>query len=357
MYEMSPRERAIATLSFKKPDRIPRDAGFTPHVMEEFRRHTGADDPAEHYGFVHRNVAPAPTKVEYSFSRYYPQYPDGLPAGTSVSEWGEANVPGDFYHFTTYLAPLASVNTLEELKAFPWPDVKADYRYADLANSVKSLREAGYFVIGSLGHTGWEKACYMRGIDNISCDLIDNREYAEYLLDLFCDAHSFMARRYAEAGVDMVWLSEDMGMQDRLFMSPEMYRKWVKPRTKKVIDAAREVSPDVFIAQHHCGKVDALIPDFIEIGTNALNPIQPECMDPLDIKRRFGDVLTLWGTVGAQSVFPFGTADQVRQTVRDNIRNLGYNGGFWIAPSQILEPEVPWENIAAFFEAVEEYGG
>ena len=197
----------------------------------------------------------------------------------------------------------------------------------------------------------------MRGIDNISCDLMDNQDYAEYLLDLFCDVHCFMARRYAEAGVDMVWLSEDMGMQDRLFMSPEMYRRWVKPRTKKVIDAAREVNPNIFIAQHHCGKVDELIPDFIEIGTNALNPIQPECMDPLDIKRRYGDVLTLWGTVGAQSVLPFGTPDEVRQTVRDNIRNLGYNGGFWIAPSQILEPEVPWENIEAFFEAVEEFGG
>ncbi|MDO8587676.1 MAG: uroporphyrinogen decarboxylase family protein, partial [Armatimonadota bacterium] len=119
---------------------------------------------------------------------------------------------------------------------------------------------------------------------------------------------------------------------------------------------AREVNPDVFVAQHHCGKVDELIPDFIEIGTNALNPIQPECMDVLDLKRRFGDVLTLWGTVGAQSVFPFGTADQIRQTVRDNIRNLGYNGGLWIAPSQILEPEAPWGNIEAFFDAVEEFG-
>ena len=357
MYEMSPRERAIATLRFRKPDRIPKDAGFTPHIMEQFKRHTGADDPAAYYGFEHRNVGLAPTKVNYDFSRYYPQYPEGLPAGTQVSEWGEANVPGDFYHFTTYLAPLASVNTVEDLKAYPWPDVKADYRYAHLEERVKTLRQDGYFVLGSAGHTGWEKACYMRGIDNISCDLIDNQDFAEYLLDLFCDAHCSMARRYAEAGVDMLWLSEDMGMQDRLFMSPEMYRRWVKPRTKKVIDAAREVNPDIFIAQHHCGKVDGLIPDFIEIGTNTLNPIQPECMDPVDIKRRYGDVLTMWGTVGAQSVFPFGTPDQVRQTVRDNIRNLGYNGGLWIAPSQIIGPEAPWENVAAFFEAVEEYGG
>jgi len=354
MYEMSPRERVIATLEFRKPDRIPKNAGFTPHIMEQFKLHTGADDPADYYGYEERYVGLQPTKVEYDFSRYLPE---GLPSDTQVSEWGEANVPGDFYHFTTYLAPLASVNTVEELKAFPWPDVKADYRYEGIEDKVKSLREAGYFVIGHVGHSGWEKACYMRGIDNISCDLMNNQEFAEYLLDLFCDAHCFIARRYAEAGVDMVMLSEDMGMQDRLFMSPEMYRRWVKPRTKRVIDAARKVDPDVFIGQHHCGKVDALIPDFIEIGTNALNPIQPECMDVLDIKRRFGDALTMWGTVGAQSVIPFGTPDDVRRTVRDNIRNLGYNGGLWIAPSQIVPPETPWENIEAFFDAVEEFGG
>ena len=357
MHEMSPRERAIATLSFRGCDRVPKDAGFTPRIMEEFKRRTGADDPAEYYGYEHRPLGLAPTKIQCDFSRYYPQYPEGLPAGTQVSEWGEVNVPGDFYHFTTHLGPLQSVNTVQELKEFPWPDVKADYRYAHLPDKVKSLHESGYFVLGCTGHTGWEKACYMRGIDNISCDLIDNQEYAEYLLDLFCDFHSFMARRFAEAGVDMLWLSEDMGMQDRLFMSPEMYRRWIKPRTKKVIDAARQVNPGIFITQHHCGKVDALIPDFIEIGTNALNPIQPECMDPLDIKRRYGDVLTLWGTVGAQSVFPFGTPEEVRRTVRDNIRNLGHNGGLWIAPSQIIGPEVPWENVAAFFEAVAEYGG
>ena len=139
MYEMSPRERAIATLTFKKPDRIPKDAGFTPHIMEQFKQHTGADDPAEYYGYEHRALGLAPTKIEYDFSRYYP-HPRGLPAGTDVSEWGEANVPGDFYHFSTYLAPLASVNTVEELKAYPWPDVKADYRYADLPEKVKSLQ-------------------------------------------------------------------------------------------------------------------------------------------------------------------------------------------------------------------------
>jgi len=353
MYEMSPRERVSTTLGIRKPDRVPRDAWLTPHVLAEFREHTGADDPAEYYGFEHRSVGFAPTRDKHDFSRYLP---DDLPPDTRVNEWGEANVPGDFYHFTRYVQPLASVETIQELEEYPWPDIEEGYRHAHLEGTVRTLHEKEFFVVGEVGHMGWEKACYMRGILNVCRDLVIRPGFVAFLFDKACDFGCFMARRFAEAGVDMVWLSEDVGMQDRLMISPEMYREWVKPRTKKVIDAAREVNPDVWTAQHHCGHVTPLIRDFVEIGVNALHPIQPESMDPLQIKRDFGEVLTLWGTVGAQSVMPFGTPEDVRETVRQNIQNLGHNGGLWIAPSQSLEPDVPWENVAAFFDAVEEFG-
>ncbi len=352
MYEMSPRERVLTTLSIKKPDRVPKDAWFTPHIIEEFKKHTGAQDPAQYYGFEARGVGFGGTKIKYDFSKYFP---NGLPPNTGVSEWGEANIPGNFYHYTIHKQAMASIGTLQELIDYPWPDIKEDYRHEHLGESVKNLHDEDYFVVGNVGHMGWEKACYMRGILNICQDLMINQDFATYLFDKLCDYFSFMSQRFAEAGVDMVWLSEDLGMQDKLMISPETYRKWIKPRTKKVIDSARKVNPNVYIAQHHCGYVEPIIGDFVEIGVNALHPIQPESMDPVRLKRKFGDVLTLWGTVGAQSVIPFGTPDDVRKTVRENIRNLGYNGGFWIAPSQALTPEVPWENVAAFFDAVKEY--
>ena len=165
-----------------------------------------------------------------------------------------------------------------------------------------------------------------------------------------------MAHRFAGAGVDVVWLSEDVDMQNNLMISPQMYGKRVKPRAKRVIDTARIVNPGVYITQHHCGYVEPIIGDLTEIGVQALYPIQPENMEPRRLKRRFGDVLTLWGTVGAQCVMPFGTPEDVHRTVRQNTEQLSYNGGLWIAPSQALLPEVPWENVAAFFGAVEESG-
>jgi uroporphyrinogen decarboxylase len=248
------------------------------------------------------------------------------------------------------------VKTVQDLEEYPWPDIMEDYRHGHLEETVKRLHDRDLFVIGSTGHMGWEKACYMRGILNICEDLADNQAFATYLLDKLCDFFCFMSCRFAEAGADMLWLSEDIGMQDRLMISPAMYRRWIKPRTKRVIDAARCVNPAIWVAQHHCGYVEPLISDFVEIGVNALHPIQPESMNPRRIKQKFGDVLTLWGTVGAQSVMPFGTPDEVAETVRGNIRDLGFNGGLWIAPSQALEPDVPWENVAAFFDTVEEFG-
>ncbi len=350
---MTPRERATATLSHTRPDRVPKDAWFTPHILAEFEKHTGARDPVEYYGFEHRMVTFASTKVEYDFSEYLP---GGLPPDATVNEWGEARVPGGFHHFARYLQPLASLKAIHELEAYPWPDITADYRHNHLEETVKRLHNRDLFVIGSTGHMGWEKACYMRGILDMCEDLAANQDFAAHLLDHLCECFCFMSRRFAEAGVDMLWLSEDIGMQDRLMISPRMYREWIKPRTKRVIDAARQVNPAIWIAQHHCGYVEPLIRDFVEIGVNALHPIQPESMDPRQIKQQYGDVLTLWGTVGAQSVMPFGTPEEVRETVRENIRDLGSDGGLWIAPSQALEPDVPWENVAAFFDAVDEFG-
>ena len=269
MSGMSPRERLSATFSLKKPDHVPMDVWWTPHAYEEFQKH-GAPRAVEFsHIFDHRGVGWGGTNVKYDFSKYYP---DGLPEGTWVGEWGEANTPGNYYHYTIHRQPLASLKTVQELKDYPWPDIKAAYRHEHLEEEVKKLHDEGWFVIGNVGHMGWEKGCYMRGILNVSLDLVDNQEFAACMFDIFCDLYSFMARRFAEAGVDMVWLSEDVGMQNQLMISPAMYRKWIKPRTKAVIDAARNVNPKVWIGQHHCGYVEPLIDDFIEIGINDLHP-------------------------------------------------------------------------------------
>ena len=92
------------------------------------------------------------------------------------------------------------------------------------------------------------------------------------------------------------------------------------------------------------------------MGLDVLNPIQPECMDPAEIKRKYGDRLAFFGTMGNQTTLPFGSPDDVRREVRLRIATVGQGGGLVLAPSHLLEPDVPWENILAFFEAADESG-
>jgi uroporphyrinogen decarboxylase len=135
-----------------------------------------------------------------------------------------------------------------------------------------------------------------------------------------------------------------------------MWRKWFKPRLAKVWAAARRVKPDLLISYHSDGFIEPFIPELIEIGLDLLNPIQPECMDPSDIKRKFGDRLAFFGTIGNQTTLPFGSPDDVRREVRQRIETVGKGGGLVLAPSHMIEPDVPWANVQAFFEAAEEYG-
>ena len=109
-------------------------------------------------------------------------------------------------------------------------------------------------------------------------------------------------------------------------------------------------------SDHSDGVIDPIIPELIEIGVDILNPVQPECMDPVQLKREYGNELAFWGTIGTQTTMPFGTPEEVKAVVKERIETVGQGGGLLLAPTHVIEPDVPWENVVAFFEAVEEYG-
>ena len=122
-----------------------------------------------------------------------------------------------------------------------------------------------------------------------------------------------------------------------------------------MIDAAREVKPDLIVFYHSCGYVEPMIPYLIEAGIDVLNPIQPECMDFGEIYQKYGDRLSFHGTIGTQSIMPFGTPEEVKAQVKKNLDIAGKKGGLFVAPTHMIEPEVPWENILAYVEACREY--
>ena len=157
------------------------------------------------------------------------------------------------------------------------------------------------------------------------------------------------------AGADIIALGDDIGMQNSIMMSQDMYAEWLKPRLMRVIAAARAKKPDVIIQYHSCGHVTELIPELIDAGIDVLNPVQPECMEATEIFAEYGDRLAFNGSIGTQSTMPFATPQEVKDTVKRNLDAVGDAGGLLCCPTHMLEPEVPWANIEAYAEACREY--
>ncbi len=350
--EMSPRERVITAMRREIPDRVPKEASFTPAIQKIFEQMTGATDPRDHFGMEARGVG---FRQPAELPDFSPWYPNGVPEGTTFNEYGTGQAPSDFHHFTSKLYPLSDAGSTKELEAFPWPDYTPAYRHEHLEESVGALHRDEWFVAGGLGHI-WETAWQITRMERLMEAMVLKPDFAGYIFDRITEDRVFMARRYAEAGCDMLRCGDDIGMQDRLMMSPRMWREWLKPRWAKVISAAKQVNPDILAWYHSDGNIEAVIEDLIEVGFDILNPVQPECMDPAQLKRCYGDRLAFWGCIGTQTTMPFGDPEEVRQAVRWTIEKVGYDGGLLIAPTHVLEPDVPWENIVALFEAVEEYG-
>jgi uroporphyrinogen decarboxylase len=158
----------------------------------------------------------------------------------------------------------------------------------------------------------------------------------------------------ARAGVDILLLDDDVAMSTGLIISPATWREFFKPRLADVIRLAREVQPELIVFYHSDGDFTALVADLVEIGVNVINPLQPDCMDALAIKKRFGDRLALWGAVGTAALWDHGTPAQIRAEVKHRIETLG-PAGLLLSPAYDLD-YTSFENITAFVDAVKEFG-
>ena len=352
---MTSRERVLTAMRHERPDRTPFDFswGFAPAQLQRFAEQTGATDPDDYFGADTRLLRPAPTRLRTDFSSYL----GPLPAGGSVDEWGIGRRPSAsreaaHAHLDGFIYPLARASSEVDALAYPLADIDAAYRYEDFDERVARVQARGLAALAVMDCTIFEVAWYMRGMERLLLDFADRSDFASALLDRITALREVQASRYAVSGADVICMGDDVGTQRGMLMSVRMWRTWLKPRLARVIAAAKSARPDVLVFFHSDGNVTAIVDDLVEIGVDILNPVQPECMDPVALRQRFGRRLALWGTIGTQSTFPFGTPDDVRREVRTRIETVGRDGGLFLAPTHMIEPEVPFANIAAFVEAV-----
>lgn len=353
---MTSRQRVLVALNHQKPDRTPRLLydeliGYVPAVEEMLKRQCSPLSPCEYFQMDMTSVSPNPTRLSKNrFQGWLSK--EAFDDNTSVDEWGVWWKKGSFHHFAHINSPLTKVSGLKELREYPWPDFDEPYRYEGLSEKVNEFHKKGLAVAGFAGSI-FEQAWYLRSMPTLLVDMMLRPDIAHYLLEHTAHFQRKTALEFARAGIDMVMLGDDVAMQTGLMMSIQTWQNFLKQPLKKTIDVVKTENQNCKVFYHSDGNVEGLIPELIEVGIDVLNPVQPECMNPAKIKQEYGDKLAFLGTISVQRTMPFGSPQDVSQEVKTRIETVGYDGGLILAPSHVLEPEVPFENIKAFFETVD----
>ena len=345
---MTPKERWLAVLQRKTPDRMPMDYWGTDETMAALKRYLGCTDRWQVFRKLHidRVASVGPKYVGPRRGGGYDMFGrrfKNISYGTGV-----------YRECVSY--PLAKYETLEEIKAnYTWPNPDR-WDYSEIPQQLKS--KAQYPIQGG-GSEPFLLYAQLRGMEQAYIDLMVNQEMALYCLDkLFDLAYTNTVRIFEQAPgqVNLCYVAEDFGSQESLLFSPKIIREIFIPRMKRIIDLAHQAGAYVFY--HSDGAIRPILPDMIAAGIDIHNPIQWRCkgMEREGIKRDFGDKLVLHGGVDNQHTLAFGSVADVRAEVLYNIEVLGKGGGYILAPCHNIQAVSPPENIVAMYETGYEYG-
>jgi len=379
---MNSRERVLCALEHKEADRIPLDfssTGSTEIALKAYRNllnYLGFKREVEILTLdaqrayveetilkkinvdtrgIHPNV-PIHWKVESKEDDNYTYYKDGWGIIRKMPKTG-----GLYYDIS--VSPLSNIDT-DEIEKYPWPDPTNPVIFQGLKEKAHRLYKetnAALVVGRTFGNGILTMGGWLEGYENWFCDLISNPKRVNKIMDKILELKiKYWNRMLNEIGnyVDIVVEYDDLGTQDSLLISPELYRKYIKPRQKELFDFIKRKF-SVYIFFHSDGAIYDLIPDLIEVGIDILNPVQiglPK-MDAKLLKKEFGKYLTFWGGgIDTQHTLPNGTVKEIKDEVKRRIQDFSHSGGFIFATVHAIQADVPPENIIAMWEALQENG-
>ncbi len=278
-----------------------------------------------------------------------------------VDDWGVTwrRPPGCLY-FEAAHAPLRDA-TVADIERYPWPNLTPPGRFAGLPERAKAIQDTGYASVLLSGVTLFEQACLLRGLDALLMDSLADEEFFTALLTkLERLAVPYVRELLREAGpfVDVIVTGDDLGTTASPMLSPESYRRLIKPHEARLLAAMKE-GRALKVFFHSCGNVHAFLGDFAEIGVDVVNPVQVSAGpmgDTARLKREFGSRLSFCGGIDTRSVLPHGTTDDVRAEVRRRVRDLAPGGGYIAAAVHCIQPDVPPENFLAMCDEVRAAG-
>ncbi len=340
--DMTPKERWLAILRRRKPDRIPMDYWATPEVTEKLMRYLHVRSLKEMYEKLHIDavITVAPRYVG-----------PPIPKDSDIYGCRYRNVHyrSGVYRECVY-HPLAEFKSVGEIKRkYEWPTVDM-FDYSVIHDQMAGFED---YPIQGGGSEPFLIYKNLRGQRQAFLDLYLNPDIVHYCLDKlfdFCYENTRLIYKEAPGRIMLSYIAEDFGSQTDLLYSPEHIREFLIPRMKRMMDLAH--SHGVYVFTHSDGAIRRIIPDLIEAGIDILNPIQWRCrgMDRELLKRDFGDKIIFHGAMDNQQTLAFGSEEDVRREVRDNLRILGRGGGYILAPCHNIQPISPIKNIIAMYD-------
>jgi len=301
---MSSREKVLRAVSRKGPVPFPKHLRLCPDLVRHFRNLTGQNDLDAYFGLD--------------------------------LKWIYCNRPAEF--------DFASDLTQAEFDAL--------FDFDIVARRAEEVRGAGLAVVSGYEPGTFEQAHAMYGMEGLFVQLMEDPGATSRFLTRIARNKARVAVGYARAGVDIVFIGDDMGSQRGLLINQQMWHEFFRPPLEIIIGAIRSTTPDIAIAYHSCGCIQPLIPALIEAGIDVLESVQPECNNIPEIVRAFGDRLSFWGCIGAQSTMARGTSQQVQDAICDLTALFPNLSGLIVAPAHTLEADTSPENVTAFIEAL-----
>jgi uroporphyrinogen decarboxylase len=215
-----------------------------------------------------------------------------------------------------------------------------------------------YFVVGDMELTMFDLMHLSVGMEKLLMDMALGKEYVPALIERTKDFSLAIGKRLVSLGVDGIWAGDDFGGQQGMLISPKMWRTYFKEPYREIYAELKAINPDVIIMQHCDGAVAPILGEWIDVGLEVFNPVQPNVPghEPEDLKSQFGDRLSFWGAIDQQNLLPFGTKEEIEADIRAKIEVLGRGGGYMCSPAHIIQSDTSMENVEAFIAAVKKHG-
>jgi len=342
---LTSKERVKLALQKRPVDRIPVSLWMHPQTSQALMEHFGVDKDALD-DILLQDVRQIWVNNNFAMEGIVHEH-DGE---GHIDEWG---VHWERQHgFNQIKESPFSLSSAREIDGSAFPYDKLEHLMQPMATlASKSSR---YFLGCDVSPCGFELFSRMRGMEEALLDLALDSEGAASAIGECLEFSIFLAKEAVKRfELDWLWTGDDVAGQQGMLMSPEMWRRLIKPGLAKLFAVGKERGLPV--AYHCCGALRPIIGDLIDIGLDVLHPIQPNCpgMDPASLKQEFGKDLAFIGGLDTQNLIPNASAHEVREETKRLIDIMTSDGGGYIlAASHTVPPETPLENILAIYDAI-----